>query len=881
MKKTFFEILIIIFLSCIAFYPLFTGHVIFPGNIYKGIPLYKDIQGIKSNGKTIVDEDVLYNTFPWAQSTETFLRSGYPPLWQFQNLAGMPLLGNDQSHPYFPLEFPLFFLFSPVTVINISVLLEVITMAIGGYLFISLYVKNSIAKITGSLIIAFNGFVIAWLLWPLATIICIFPFVLWAIEKTVREELKARTSILISAIITTFIGLAGNIEMTLILLFVSFLFLISLLIRDKKIHIKSLKFLFLGVVLGAVISGIQWYPAIIDLLRSHYFHMRIKNTKYDAISPIYLVKFLYPGILGIPWSNFLTLVNTNFAETSFFVALPAFFLGILAFTNKERKKILIWISALIVIIIGVAINMPLVSFLVDLPLLKDTLHHRIIAVIPIFFAILIAIGIENLFNYIKNKEFRSIKKYILIFSIVIIAISIFITIKILTINAPTPGIILGPLKSILWEDILFAILAVIILCTIYIKSKERIKQIILFISIIVITMLPLVYILNSYWQFVPVSSTNIFHPTNKYTKLFTKNNSYRVFSTWQIAPPNINVLSKFNEFEGYDPVIPNSYTKYFKSIAYHNPYFIFFIPTHINSNATELIRLASIKYVLLQPWQTPSPGLIEMNKNTNTKFLKEANQLEKEYNLSSKYTNPLYYLSFLYKNDSTLKNSSANSFSQNIQKLLKSNSKNTTIKKFHKYYIHIKNINSAKLKKLLSTKIPSFLLYKVTNPTPIVSIPKYIKTNIKGENNQINAIKKTIHKSFAVTTSMEITHPQNTKITNYKIVGNSIDFKVLDNKRKNVFVYISELYYPGWKAYDNGKQIKIFRTNGIFDGINVKSKNNNIELIYKPTNFKVGEYLTLAGLLILLLIVLTYIPIFNKILIKKSNNKNPIKNNMN
>ena len=284
MKKTFFEISIIIFISCLFLFPLFIGKVMFPSNIYRVIPLYQNIKNTSQNGKTITQGDVLENTFPWAKEIESFFRNGYAPLWQFQNLAGMPLLGNDQSHPFFPLEFPLFFITSPVAAVNISALLEIITMAIGGYLLISIYTKNSTSKILGALIIALNGFTTGWLLWPLVTVLCIFPYILWLIEKIMRSEISKRKIVILSAIFTAFIGLAGNIEITLILLFASSIFLISIMIRDRKLKIKNLFFLLLGIILGALISSIQLYPAIIDLLRSFYFHFRTASNAYDEIN---------------------------------------------------------------------------------------------------------------------------------------------------------------------------------------------------------------------------------------------------------------------------------------------------------------------------------------------------------------------------------------------------------------------------------------------------------------------------------------------------------------------------------------------------------------------------------------------------------------------
>jgi len=69
------------------------------------------------------------------------------------------------------------------------------------------------------------------------------------------------------------------------------------------------------------------------------------------------------------------------------------------------------------------------------------------------------------------------------------------------------------------------------------------------------------------------------------------------------------------------------------------------------------------------------------------------------------------------------------------------------------------------------------------------------------------------------------------------------------------FLVLSEIWYPGWKAYDNGKQVQILKADGILRAVKLNPGKHNIIFKYDPDYFRYGEYLsliTLIGLIILI-----------------------------
>lgn len=80
--------------------------------------------------------------------------------------------------------------------------------------------------------------------------------------------------------------------------------------------------------------------------------------------------------------------------------------------------------------------------------------------------------------------------------------------------------------------------------------------------------------------------------------------------------------------------------------------------------------------------------------------------------------------------------------------------------------------------------------------------------------------------------------------------------KLSVSTEKPGFLVISETYYPGWKAYDNGAETKIYQANYIMRALYLPAGDHNIEFIYDPISYKVGKWITLTTLLILLITIL-------------------------
>jgi hypothetical protein len=82
------------------------------------------------------------------------------------------------------------------------------------------------------------------------------------------------------------------------------------------------------------------------------------------------------------------------------------------------------------------------------------------------------------------------------------------------------------------------------------------------------------------------------------------------------------------------------------------------------------------------------------------------------------------------------------------------------------------------------------------------------------------------------------------KLISYKPSKIILECEVLDDG----FLYVSDTYYPGWKAYVNGKETPIYRANLAFRAIEIPIGKHAVVFKYVPISFYSGILLTMIGI---------------------------------
>ncbi len=84
------------------------------------------------------------------------------------------------------------------------------------------------------------------------------------------------------------------------------------------------------------------------------------------------------------------------------------------------------------------------------------------------------------------------------------------------------------------------------------------------------------------------------------------------------------------------------------------------------------------------------------------------------------------------------------------------------------------------------------------------------------------------------------------RLLSYK--ANSFDLEYESDG--DAFLYVSDTYYPGWRAYVDGKETKIYRANLAFRAIEAPKGKHTVVFKYIPMSFYIGLALTIIGILL-------------------------------
>ncbi len=74
--------------------------------------------------------------------------------------------------------------------------------------------------------------------------------------------------------------------------------------------------------------------------------------------------------------------------------------------------------------------------------------------------------------------------------------------------------------------------------------------------------------------------------------------------------------------------------------------------------------------------------------------------------------------------------------------------------------------------------------------------------------------------------------------------------KIEVESKENAILVLSEIYYPAWKAYVDGKETEIYRANYCFRAVPIEAGKHTVEFRYESSSFKTGAWLTLLTLIL-------------------------------
>jgi hypothetical protein len=751
-----------------------------------------------------IGDDQIRLFYPERTFTNAMLAKKTIPLWNPYIFAGTPFLADFQSGIFYPLNILYFFL-PQIFAFGILQFIQPIMAAFFMYLFLSLFKLKKPSTWLGSISFGFSGFMTVWnqehvaagqaALW--------LPLVLFGIEGYLKNKKFLYYCIAIIALTCSIFG--GFIQITFYIFSLSFLY--------SLFRIKTLKLPFFNQTLKIIciyifsicLSAIQLFPSIEAFTESPRSTSSAWYLFEGYLLPItHVLNAFIPDIFGNPGAyNFFG--RGFYRETILYTGLIPFVFFIYACFKRKINPIIGFFIFSACFSFLLTLDSPFTRwfFQLPLPLLPTFLPSRIFIITTFSIAALSSFGLSIL---IENKNKKDRKLISLILVIVYLAILFtglygFLLFK----YGDTPffhqlnNYIIRPGSSptkemslVLLRNLIFPF---IMLSSLFIllQFKNRLK--LSLFGIIILTIVGQFYFLNKY---LVIGNPEFLYPRNAVLSFLQSRNSLGRFLTLrQPMEENVSMYAQLYSAEGANPVFPRRYGELLFAVK-NNGKIVKDIP-RIEARLGEI-------------------GDME-NPFTDKRRLSLLSLLSIKY--------------ILYFDNHNSTNIGANRFSENLFKPIWQNGDwhgLEYVKAFPRAFL-VNNIiiqnNSQKILNLIFNPEINLLNTVILEEKP----------------------REIVNSSNFIELSKPSSNPM-ASIISYK--PNEIIIHANTNVPQMLF--LSDNYYPGWKAYIDNNEAKIYRTNYTFRSIYLPKGNHKILFIYKPLSFQIGLLTSLLSIILLIIV---------------------------
>lgn len=385
---------------CGIYYKFFLlGKIPFPGDLL--VASYSPwFDYYKFPVQNPIISDVFSQIFLWKYLSVDIFKSLQWPLWNPYSFTGTPFLATYQSATLYPLN--IFLLLPKYYGWGLFIFSQTFIATLGMYLFLSLYIKSKLARLTGSIIFALGGLMTTWVELATATHGIIWlPLSLYFIEKF-KSEPKIRY-LLFLICTTTLIILAGHAQISTytFAVIISYSFIITLY-KDWRFFLGRFLLITSSLIFAIFICAPQLLPSL-DLLHKSIRLTESYTEEFNfGLLPLKdIFKFFIADFFGNPVTrNYWGF--SNYFETSGFIGTLSLPLLLFSYLYLKKNKIIIFFLILLTVSLVLTFD-NLVShtiYLLKIPLLTSSYASRMLFISTFSISILSAFTLDQI---IRNR----------------------------------------------------------------------------------------------------------------------------------------------------------------------------------------------------------------------------------------------------------------------------------------------------------------------------------------------------------------------------------------------------------------------------------------------------------------------------------------------
>ncbi len=247
--------------------------------------------------------DQITEMIPWTSLAWTQVHHGQLPLWNPNNVLGMPLAFNWQSAA-FSLPSAIGYLFPLRMMYTVQVLVTLVVAGVGGYVFARVMRLGVMGSALAGTVVALNGPFFVAVGWPIASVLSWCGWLFAAIVLITRGKHPLR-DIAFFGVALAFAIYAGEPDTLILLAAVLIVFALVLLgFRWKAGGFESITRPLRNLLIAAVTGGCLGAPLLLPGLQ--LADLSIRKTQggglnsQKALSAAYLARTAFPWLIGRP-----------------------------------------------------------------------------------------------------------------------------------------------------------------------------------------------------------------------------------------------------------------------------------------------------------------------------------------------------------------------------------------------------------------------------------------------------------------------------------------------------------------------------------------------------------------------------------------------------
>ncbi len=415
---------------------IFTGRKLLPVDIAYLDPVFRSQAppGFTEPHNALL-YDQAYQSYPWRVQIAETLSQGSLPFWNPYIYCGSPLLAEDQPAVFYPLNI-LSYVLPPQDAVLFTALARLFVAALGAYWFTRTIGGGRFGALISAVTFAFSGFMIVWLGHPHTNVAAWLPALFLSLEWLYRRGSPRHIALVALVVAAQLTG--GHAETALYTLTaggIYYLFRVltgergqrpilgkpqtapNQIVVRTRLGRRGLPLALLvfaaASLLGFALASIHLLPfgEWLQLSAEWRFRTQAESLRLSRLGPKYWLAGLLPAVLpnifnNPTWSGEYRsfFPGWNFVEQTLYVGVIGLALAATAVivgltSRKRRDSQAIWfLAALGMVALGAALRLPVFDWVNHLPLFNIAAYGRMRLIYTFSMSILAGFGARDVFD---------------------------------------------------------------------------------------------------------------------------------------------------------------------------------------------------------------------------------------------------------------------------------------------------------------------------------------------------------------------------------------------------------------------------------------------------------------------------------------------------